>query len=520
MDLNADARARLAAEGLATVDDFDDFKDTQLDVAIRNLRTAIPGVPAVLDANGAVVIPAIAAILPCLIPAKSVLRLKVASLAFHYYQNTSRTPTAANMKYTTVLKSFHNEWEAITKQSKEDKPTVPVLSKSQTPVRWMESFKDCLFRTFGVRNAPLSYVIRDTVAVTPEADVPLLANRAYSETAGSVLDELINRLDHNNPLYKTDNNLVYSLLDEATRGTIYAATIKPFARTKNGRSAWLAIKNSHAGNDKWEAIEKEKSKFMLNTKWNGRQYGLDKFTNLHRSAYVALEEAAIHVDFQLPNEHTRVGYLLDNITNSDPDLRAALASIRADVNSMRGDFEKAVAFMLPVCPYVKHSRRSNPNTAVISDATLQGKGSSKTGVDFRWHTQAEYAKLNRAQRDELFRWQRTKQGKAAIKDARNKDKSANGSTDVKHMSRRQLRAKIASMEKASKASEGGSDDNVDKPNASSLSLDQVKAMIAIATAASGSADKEEKNKKRDKTEDDPQVAAALAIQQIIKRSRN
>ena len=121
--------------------------------------------------------------------------------------------------------------------------------------------------------------------------------------------------------------MVYSLLDEATRGTIYAPTIKPFSRTKHGRNAWNAIVTSHAGDDKWEQVKKDKMKFLMNAKWNGRTFSLDKFTGLHRSAYVLLEEAALHVNFQLPTEHSRVGFLLDNITNNDPDLCAALASI-------------------------------------------------------------------------------------------------------------------------------------------------------------------------------------------------
>ena len=522
MALSPSARARLAAEGLTTIEDFDDFKADQLDVAIRNLRTSIPGTAAVLDAAGNVVVAALPPIMPCLIPAKCVLRLKVASLAYHYYKDTARTPTPANMNYTRVLKGFYTEWEAILKQSKEDKPDAPVLSKSQTPVRWIESFKDCLFRTYGVRMTPLSYVIRDDVAVPAEADVPLEVNKAYSTEAGSVLNELIARLDHDDPLFKTDNNSVYSLLDEATRGTIYAATIKPYARTKNGRAAWFAITNSHAGDDKWEAIEKEKTKFLINTKWNGRQYGLDKFTNLHRSAYVALEEAALHVQFQLPNEHSRVGYLLENIVNTDPDLRAALASIRADVNGMRSDFEKAVAFMLPVCPYAKHSKKNNPNAAIISDATLQGKGSSKTGVDLRWHTKEEYQKLSKAQRDELWKWQKTKQGKAAMKAAKkDKPNGGGGTSNINNLTRKQLRAKIAALEQSNEASEGGSDDH-DNSNASGITLEQVKAMIAIATAtaSANNPNKEESSKKRDKADEDPHVAATLAIQQIMKRSRS
>lgn len=523
MALTPIARARFADEGLATIDDFEDFKEDQIDVAVRNLRTAIPGLPAVLNPDGMIAVAATPPVLPCLVPAKCVLRLKVASIAYHYYQDTARTPTPAHMNYTNVLRSFYNEWEAILKQSQEDKPIVPALSKSQTPVRWMESFKDFLFRSYGVRMTPLSYVIRENVEVAPEDTAPLIPNNAYSQVAGSVLNELINRLDHNNPLFATDNNSVYSALDDATRGTIYAATIKPYARTKNGRAAWFAIINSHAGDDKWEAIEKDKTKFMINTKWNGRQYGLDKFTNLHRAAYVALEEAALHVNFQLPNEHTRVGYLLENIVNNDADLRAALASIRADLNGMRSNFERAVAFMLPVCPYAKHSKRNNNNNyAQISDVQLQGKRYSKTGVDLRWHTKAEYAKLNKAQRDELYKWQKTKQGKAAVKAGRKKQGDSDSNSDVSNMTRKQLQAKIAALE-SSDTSEGGNVTDSSSSNASGFTLDQVKAMVSIAMASQANEEKENEKKassKRSSTEQDPHVAATLAIQQIMKRFRN
>ena len=53
---------------------------------------------------------------------------------------------------------------------KEDKQDVPVLSKNVTPIKWLESFKDTLSRTFGVRKAPLSYVIRENVQVLAKAD--------------------------------------------------------------------------------------------------------------------------------------------------------------------------------------------------------------------------------------------------------------------------------------------------------------------------------------------------------------
>ena len=64
MALSPSARARLAAEGLTTIEDFDDFKADQLDVAIRNFRTSIPGTAAVLDAAGNVVVAALPPIMP------------------------------------------------------------------------------------------------------------------------------------------------------------------------------------------------------------------------------------------------------------------------------------------------------------------------------------------------------------------------------------------------------------------------------------------------------------------------
>ena len=40
-------RARLAQEGLAVIDDFADFKEDQLLQAFKNMRTGIPGIPAI-----------------------------------------------------------------------------------------------------------------------------------------------------------------------------------------------------------------------------------------------------------------------------------------------------------------------------------------------------------------------------------------------------------------------------------------------------------------------------------------
>ena len=204
MGLTPIIRARLQQEGLVTVEDFTDFKEDQLSQAYKNMRTSIPGVagiPAVqaqMDTNnpgvilvpGVPPIPAIPAIPPVLVSARCALRLKVASIAYHYYSSIDRTPTPVNMNYTNVLRAFYVEYEALITLSEESKPDVPVLHKNLTPLKWIESFKDCLYRTYGVRKCPLLYVIREDKNVTHEANDPL-ALGSYFGLSGSIVEELI-----------------------------------------------------------------------------------------------------------------------------------------------------------------------------------------------------------------------------------------------------------------------------------------------------------------------------------------
>jgi hypothetical protein len=62
--------------------------------------------------------------------------------------------------------------------------------------------------------------------------------------------------------------------------------------------------------------------------------------------------AAEHVVYQLPNEHSQVGYLLDSFMTGDAGLNATMASIKTDTNKngKRNNFEAAVTHLLPYDP--------------------------------------------------------------------------------------------------------------------------------------------------------------------------
>ena len=72
-----------------------------------------------------------------------------------------------------------------------------------------------------------------TMAVPDETYDPLEANNAFG-SSGSVLEDLIKRSSHDHTLYKTDNAMMYGLIEQAYRTLSYLERIKPFQNHKGG----------------------------------------------------------------------------------------------------------------------------------------------------------------------------------------------------------------------------------------------------------------------------------------------
>ena len=335
--------------------------------------------------------------------------------------------TAANMRWNNIIKNFEIQWKALKTKRDEDTPDVPKISKALPIIKWTEAFQDHLHLVIGVRMIPLAYVTRkdeDIPAVAP----PLMAGQPHSEVHGSIEGEMIAWASHTHTMFRDDNAAVYYALEEATRSTSYAASIKPFQRTKNGRGALQALTNQYAGNDTWEAEIRRQDDLLHTRVWKGQSsFPLEGFITQHRIAFVSMQQCAEHIAYQLPNEHTRVGYLLEGIQCFDPGLQAAMASVRTDdgANGMRSDFEKAVAHLLPYDPVGRKRATgtkqpaanisdtwgihgANASAIKISDATSKdGKVSiGKTGVHLRYHTNSEYRELSTSQKKELSKWRK------------------------------------------------------------------------------------------------------------------
>jgi hypothetical protein len=438
MSLNQLTFNRLVHEGIQVINDLVDFDEDSLKQVAENLRRPAGRMPdPTIGQAGGAAAGATIPIPPFPFGAKSHTRLVAATELLRFYRTIGRVLDAPGMRWDQVMRNFSEQWKAIKDAKKEKPPDVPTISKALPIIKWIEAFQDHCYCCIGHRMIPLAYVIREHEAV-PALCPDRVNHQPYTEEHGSIIDDLINRASHVHGLYPKDNAEVYFKLEEATRSTSYIDSIKPFQRRKDGRGAYLAMVAQYAGTDKWEAEIKKANAVLLTRRWKGTQnFTLEKFVSQHRNSYVTLQACAEHVEYQLPNAHSRVGYILDAIDSDDAPLQAAMANINDDTgpNGKRGDFEAAVAYLLPKDPVVKRKQDSSKRSVgEISDTTADvsgfgtKEGIGKTGVHLRYHKNAEYNNLTKPQQQELREW-RAKDPKSRGKPGKGDDPSKKLKTD-------------------------------------------------------------------------------------------
>ena len=112
-----------------------------------------------------------------------------------------------------------------------------------------------------------------------------------------------------------------------------------------------------------------------------------------------MTRASQHVDYELPNEHTRVGRLIKSITSKDPAIVSAITHIQGSTEQ-RNDFETAAEFLLLTAP--SSSNASNVHRiSAVNKASNGGKKGPQTGVELRYYTKKEYSRLSTAEKKEL-----------------------------------------------------------------------------------------------------------------------
>ena len=420
MALSNRTRVQLDNEGITIPEDLDEYDDEGMEKIFSNLakppKTALP--------NGR-----LRETEPYRMTGKSKMRILGAAKLVKFYKTISRPLDPSSMTWT-VIKNFLEQHQALKerKSRSSDDTSIPKITKTLPVYNWIQSLNNYLNRRVGVRNAGLSYVVREVAAVS--VIVPARAlDEPHSEEYGSIEGDQTHRLSHTHALFKVNNAEVFDIIEQGVRGSDIAPTIALYRKRRDGRGALKAIIDQHAGVRVWDDMVRSAKEVMGGSrKWTGTTaFTISQHCQVHRKAFIALQEASDHVPVQIPDERTRVTNLMDSFETVDPTVLAALSSVRQDELAKRVNFEAAVSFLIQSCPVVAKQKKKgvtfSANVAAVDTAgTPPGKPMmGTTGVQLRYYKKEDFGKLTAPQRKEVSAWTKANPNPGYTKGAKKKE---------------------------------------------------------------------------------------------------
>ena len=391
-----DAANALIDSGL---DDFDSFQDYE-EGNIHNLCTTIRKPGGVTVGEDEIEVPNHGVS----ISPTCEIRLQIAAYAAQYYSIVARPIDAISMEWNRI-KNFRSLKNII--KNHKDPEELPEVSKKISIMKAIELIEEYLRGILGVEKTPLAYVIRESVTpIVPLRQNPLRPNLPYGTNYNGFFEEMVACASHDTVSYPEDNASVMNILIHVLKGTSFEVSLAPFKKTRDGRNAFFVLSQHNLGTNRWEHILEKADEIVSHRIWNGKstRYTLRSHVNNRREAHNNMLRAAENIPFEVPNEGTRVRKFLHSLQCSDQRVISAKTSIIADA-TMKNDFEKMANFLLIAVPPF---RTANDNQHRISGMETFKPTSNRgdTGVELRFHTDAEYAKLIPAQKSELYSWRK------------------------------------------------------------------------------------------------------------------
>ena len=140
------------------------------------------------------------------------MRLIAACDLMRYYETVGRSLSVSNVRWSSVIRSFKDQWKALKSRRKDEEVKVPKISKALPVMKWSEAFTDFLYRVVGIRMIPLAHVVIENVS--PARSLPPLAQDSpHSEDHGSIEEEMVEFASHNHWLFRNDSSSVYYHLE-------------------------------------------------------------------------------------------------------------------------------------------------------------------------------------------------------------------------------------------------------------------------------------------------------------------
>ena len=127
---------------------------------------------------------------------------------------------------------------------------------------------------------PLAYVARSQAAVKPHAMDPAIEY-------GNVDQEMTSRTPHDQYVYGADNKTIWHILHDVLKEHPSYTSIRSFARTQNGRDAYLALTLHNLGESRNHTFLEEAEDNLNNVFYTEEKlkFTFDRCFEIHISAH-------------------------------------------------------------------------------------------------------------------------------------------------------------------------------------------------------------------------------------------
>ena len=280
--------------------------------------------------------------------------LKLMRFYLLHLDRTQRPFVAANIDNNTLLNAMTQR--DIEEYKREHPPKLPEKMKSVLNIRAaIEDIENYLGTTLGMSGTPLAYVTRETVA-------------PVDDDYGGKFDEreMIMRAPHTPPYYMQDNSSVWSLMRAVLYDTDGWSWISQFERLKNGRGAYMAVKDHYLGTSNQSRIKMLADKSIENTFFDGEKRGFtfEKYCSIHKQAHKDLADYG-----EVLTEDRKVRRFLQGIRANF--LQAAVTAVFANP-TLVGDFDATVNFISNFAARISTTGGRN-----VSGAGTGGRGKGR-----------------------------------------------------------------------------------------------------------------------------------------------
>ena len=378
--------------GIASLTDLLHFEPSNIDTLCKNIQH--PGGTITGRNNQQVPNPGMA------ISTMAQSNLKLATFWIMHRLERVQRPTTPLDVTRAAIDPF--AWQQKTEDSYEP-PSDPPKIDEKNWVKTLEAMEEWLRLIPGEHHLPMAYVIHKDI-VLPEGDDPV-------EAFPSITDEMVRHAPIGtlnpdgsvtfHPMFRVNNCLCFDKLATWAREYPCWTYIKPFAKARDGRKAWMALYNHYLGpnNVQNQASQAEKMLHALNYVKETCNFTFETYITKTVEQHVILEGLREY-GYQGIDDGTKVRLFLEGITA--PDLEVVKTRILLDA-TLSMDFE---ACSILFKDFIKQRRATQrPPTRTIAQVSTRKKrktpDNSDVSVEDRYYHKKEYLKLSPAQKEQL-----------------------------------------------------------------------------------------------------------------------